>query len=373
MNLKPSFRAGTLLLGTALLAGCGKNAVTPNPLAPSVTVSRPSREQVGEAIEMTGTLAPSRSEDLVARVTGYLRSVNFQDGSFVEAGQLLFVIEPEPYEEQLALAKAAFLRADAEYARQEALSRSNATSVANVEKWLSERDQAKAQVELAKLNLDYTRVTAPFSGRIGRRLVDPGNLVSPTGNYKLATLDQLVPLYAYFNLNEREALRLWEIVRKRGGDRRAGMAQTVVEIGLQTEEGWPHSGTLDFVDTGVSTSSGAITMRALFKNEDKVLFPGLFARVRIPFGEPQPMLVVPGSAIGNDQEGDYVMVVDANDVVVRRSIVKGPPTKNGCTIRSGLSPEDRVIIAGLLRVKPGAKVTPASAGPGDPAAADSQR
>ena len=117
--------------------------------------------------------------DLVARVSGYLRSVDFQDGTLVEAGQLLFVIEPEPYEQQLPLAKAAHLRAQSEYDRQEELIKQNATSAANVEKWLSERDQAAAQVELAKINLGYTRVTAPFSGRIGRRLVDPGNLVGP--------------------------------------------------------------------------------------------------------------------------------------------------------------------------------------------------
>ena len=369
MQLKPPLPVGVVLVVMTLLAGCGKHHEIAKPAPPSVTVSRPTQEPVADYVELTGTVSPSRSVDLVARVAGYLQSVNFEDGTFVEAGQLLFVIEPEPYDQQMALAQAALLRAQSEYDRQVGLIKENATSAANVEKWLSERDQAKAQVELAKLDLGYTRVTAPFNGRISRRLVDPGNLVGPSVNTKLATLDQLVPIYVYFNLNEREALRLWTIIRQRGLDRRVAMRKTVVEVGVQNEDGYPHSGTLDFVDAGVSTSSGTIPMRAVLKNEDKVLFPGLFARVRIPFGEIRPMLVVPNSAIGNDQEGDYVLVADANDFVVRRTVVKGPLTKNGCAIRTGLAAEDRVIVVGLMRAKAGAKVTPVSATAAEPAAA----
>ena len=358
---------------SALLAGCGPHVEPPKQAPPSVTVARPAQESVVDQLELTGILSPSKSVDLVARVAGYLRSVEFEDGTPVEAGQLLFVIEPEPYEQQVALAQATLVRAQSEYNRQVGLREEKATSVASVERWLSERDQAQAQLELAKLNLGYTRVTAPFSGRIGRRLVDPGNLVGPSVNTKLATLDQLVPIYVYFNLSEREALRLWETIRQRGPDRRLAVGKTIVQVGVQNEDGYPHVGALDFVNTGVSTSSGTIPMRAVLKNEDRVLFPGLFARVRIPFGEAQSMLVVPNSAIGNDQEGDYVLVADANDLVVRHSVVKGPRTKNGCAIRSGLAADDRVIVVGLLRAKPGAKVTPVSATAGEPAAANPSR
>lgn len=350
--------AAWLSLAAVLLTGCGKHAETPQQAPPSVTVSRPDQEQVTDAIELTGTVEPSRSADLVARVSGYLRSVNFEDGSMVEAGKLLFLIEPETYEQQLALAKAALSRAQSEYERQVNLSLSNATSTASVERWLSERDQARAQVELASINLGYTRVAAPFTGRIGRRLVDPGNLVGPTVNTKLATIEQLSPIYVYFSLNERDALHLWEARRQQV--RQPGSSKVPVEVGLQNEEGYPHRGTLDFVDTGVSTSSGTVQLRAVLTNEDRTLFPGLFARVRIPLGDPQPMLVVPNAAIGNDQEGDYVLVAGANDVVARRAVVKGPLTQNGCAIRSGLAAEDRVIVVGLMRAKPGAKVTPAS-------------
>jgi RND family efflux transporter MFP subunit len=373
MKLKPLFPVGAVLVLATLLAGCGRQVETPKQAPPSVTVSRPTQEPVTDYVELTGTVSPSRSVDLVARVAGYLRSVNFQDGALVEAGQLLFLIEPETYEQQLALAQAALLRAQSEYDRQVGLSQENATSSANVEKWLSERDQAKAQVELAKLNLGYTRVTAPFSGRISRRLVDPGNLVGPTVNTKLATLDELVPIYVYFNLNERDALRIWEVLRQRGLDRLPSAGKAVVLVGLQSEDGYPHSGTLDFVDTGVSTSSGTVPMRAVLKNEDKAFFPGLFARVRIPLGEPRPMLVVPNRAIGNDQEGDYVLVVEAGEVVARRAVVKGPPTENGCAIRRGLTTEDRIIVIGFMKAKPGAKVSPVSGTGGEPVPANPSR
>lgn len=330
-------------------------------MPPPVTVSHPRPEPVTAYLDLTGTVSASQSVDLVARVPGYLQSVNFADGSYVEAGQLLFVIEPAPYEEQLKLSEAALLQAQSEYDRQLELVKQNATSVANVEKWQSQRDQAAAQLALAKINLGYTHVTAPFSGRIGRHLVDPGNMVGATGDTKLATLDQVQPIYVYFSLNERDALRISAAMRKRGMEPGAGVGKVPVFVGLQNEDGYPHQGTLDFVNSGVSTSSGTLQLRAVLTNEDKVLFPGLFARVRIPLGEPQPMLVVPNRVIGNDQEGDYVLVVGPDNVVVRRSVVKGPLTGSDCAIQSGLTLEDRVIVNGLANAQPGETVTPEAA------------
>jgi RND family efflux transporter MFP subunit len=373
MKLKPPFPLGIMMALATLLVGCGPHAQPPQPLPPSVTVSRPAQESVTDYLELTGTCAPSRTVDLVARVAGYLLKADFEEGSLVEEGRELFLIEPESYEQQLALAQAAQQRAQLEYDRQVGLSKEKATSVANVEKWLSERDQAKAQVELAKLNLSYTRVTAPFNGRIGRRLVDPGNLVGPSVNTKLATLDRISPLYVYFNLNERDALRLWAAMRQGGLDKQPGKRNVPVLIGLQTEADYPHAGTLDFVDSGVNPASGTIPMRAVLTNNDRALFPGLFARVRIPLGDAQPMLIVPNRALSNDQEGDYVLVVEANDVVVRRTVVKGPQTKNGCAISSGLTATDRVVVLGLMKAKPGAKVTPVSSNAGDAASANPSR
>lgn len=345
--------------------GCTQQA--PKPVPPTVTVSQPTQDKVADCIDLTGTVAASKNVDLVARVTGYLQAVKFKDGAEVEPGDLLFIIEPEPYEQQLKLAQAALVMAQAEYDRQVELSKEDATSVANVEKWLSQRDQAAAQVELAKLNLSYTRITAPFRGRMSARQFDPGNLVGAGGNNKLASIAQWSPIYVNFNVNERDIMRLRDRAVERGEDPRASIGTAPVYVGIPSENGYPHEGTLDFVDTEVGVSSGTVQMRGIFTNSDRALFPGLFVQVRIPLTEPRPVLVVPNSAIGNDQEGDYVLVTDAHNVVARRAVVKGPLTRNGCAIRSGLTPEDRVIVNGLLRARPGAEVTPVAGGEAPPA------
>jgi RND family efflux transporter MFP subunit len=338
-----------------LVSGCRKSGDESKQVLPAVTVSHPIEQPVTEYLDLTGTVAPSKTVNLVARISGYLESVGFEDGAYVESGQVLFVIEPPPYEEQLALNEAVLVQAQAEYERQVESMKQNATSTSSVEKQLSQRDQAKAQVELAKINLGYTRVTAPFAGRIGARQVDPGNLVGAGSPTMLATLDQLLPIYV--SLNERDALHLYDVMRRLGMAPKAGVGKVPVLVGLSNETGYPHQGVLDFADNEISTSTGTIALRAIFGNEDKALFPGLFARVRIPLGEPHPMLVVPNVATGNDQQGDYVLVMNAGDVVARRSIVKGPLTADGgCAIRSGLAANDRVIVNGFLNAKPGEKV-----------------
>ncbi len=361
------------LIVAALLTGCDKPQGSAKKDPPEVTVSQPAQQEVTDYVELTGTVTPSRSVDLVARITGFLESVNFQDGATVKEGDLLFVIEPEPYRQQLALAEAALERAKLEYNRQVGLIASNATSVANVEKWRSEQDQAAAQVALARINLGYTRVTAPFTGLIGRRLVDQGNLVGPSVNNKLASMDQLEPIYVYFNLNERDTLQAVTIMRQQGMSPREHIGKTLVFAGLQNQEGYPQAGTLDFADTGISTSSGTMQLRAVFPNKDRLLVAGAFARVRIPIGRPKPMLVVPTSIIGNDQEGDYVLAVGADDIVARLGVVRGPVTTNGCAIRSGLKAQDRVIVNGMMRAKPGDKVSPVTAPGAQPAPASPNR
>ncbi len=351
------------VLALLLVSGCRRPARTEAPPPPSVTVAAPAQRPVAEFLDLTGTVAASRTVDLVARVSGFLDSVHFADGALVDAGQLLFVIEPAPYQQQVALNEAALAQAQSEYERQQALVKENATSVSSVEKWLSTRDQAKAQLELARINLGYTRVTAPFTGRIGRRLVDPGNLVGAGGATKLATLEQLRPIYVNFSVNERDALYLRDRMKQVGLDPKASVGKLPVFAGLANEQGFPHRGTLDFTDNEISTTTGTISLRAVFPNEDRTLFPGLFTRVHIPLGEPQPMLVVPGSAIGSDQQGDYVLVVGDRDIVARRSVVKGPAVPDGTAIRSGLALADRVVVNGIQNARPGIRVTPIQATP----------
>jgi RND family efflux transporter MFP subunit len=367
MKIKPLLKLGCLLVAAILLPGCRGSEETPKQ-PPPVTVSHPRPESVTAYLDLTGTVSASLSVNLVARVPGYLQSVKFVDGAFVKKGQLLFVIEPKPYEEQLKLNEAILLQAKSEYDRQLELVRQNATSVASVEKWRSQRDQAEAQVALARINLGYTHVTAPFDGLMGRHLVDPGNMVGATGDTKLGTLEQISPIYVYFNINERDALRIRAALGAQGRKARKEVGQAPVFVGLQNEDGYPHQGTLDFINPGVATSSGTIQMRAVLTNRERALFPGLFARVHIPLGEPKPMLVVPNLAIGNDQEGDYVLVVGPANVVARRSVVKGPLVGSDCAIESGLTVEDRVVVKGILNARPGDKVTPESeAAPANPA------
>ncbi len=349
----------------ALAAGCHR-AEKPAEVLPAVTVSRPVEEPVIEYTELTGTVAASKTVQLMARVPGFLESVDFKDGDIVKEGQVLFVIEQPPYVEQVKLNEAALVRAQAELDRQEAMMKENATARTTVENWVSQRDQAKAQLELAKINLGYTKVAAPFTGRIGARQVDPGNVVGTNGPTLLATLEQLQPIYVNFNLNERDALRLRDLMKQYGIEVGSRVGKEPVEVGLQNEKGYPHVGVLDFADVSLSTSTGTIALRGIFKNEDTTLYPGLFARVRLPMGGPRPMLVIPGSAIGSDQQGDYVYVVGSDGVVARRSIVRGPITEKGFAIRSGLQKDDRVIVNGILNARAGEKVAPSEATPVPP-------
>ena len=363
MNRWTSRIALAVIPFAAAAPGCGRKAPAAAAVLPEVTVEAPRPDQVTEYLQLTGTVAASKTVNLVARVPGYLESVNFKDGAVVPKDELLFVIEQPPYEAQVELNKAALTRAQLELDRQQAMMKENATAETTVENWVSQRDQAKAQLELAQINLQYTEVRAPFEGRLGARQVDPGNLVGSSGPTVLATIEQLHPIYVNFNLNERDALHLRQEMRRLKIELGSNIGKAPVEVGLQNEQGYPHVGVLDFADNALSTSTGTIALRGLFQNEDTTLFPGLFARVRIPLGDPRPMLVIPPAAIGNDQQGDFVYVVNPSNVVERRAIVTGPLTESGLAVRNGLGPGDRVIVNGLLNARVGEKVAPTTAAP----------
>ncbi len=360
---KTSRRLILALLITFSWAGCKRPQPFTQTGPPTVTVAKPGRETVAPSIDLTGTVAPYQTVDLVARVQGFLDTISFKDGSFVDKDAVLFQIEKDMYEEKVALYQAQVNGAQAEYTRQVGMLKQNATSQANVDKALSDRDQAAANLAMAKIQLGYTTVRAPFNGRIGTHLVDVGNVVgtnaaAPT---KLATIDELVPIYVNFSISSRDALRLRKIAQKLGEGLKPGVGKLPVLAGLDDEDGFPHKGVLDFANNSVDTNTGTIQLRAIFRNEEKILFPGLFARVRIPLGQPAPTLVVPNTALANDQVGDYLLVVNAQNIAERRNVTLGARVGAMCAITEGLNDNDRVIIGGQSAVRPGATVTPEEA------------
>jgi membrane fusion protein, multidrug efflux system len=367
--------AGQALL-TLFLAGCGDDNTYVPPPPPAVTVSLPVQRTVTDYIELTGNIQSSNSVDLVARVEGYLQSVNFEDGSFVNKGDLLFVIQPEPYEADVRLAQAAveqqqatLTQATSEYERQQRLVQQNATSQSQLESWRAQQagaqaavDEANANLELARINLGYTRITAPFDGRIGEHLVDPGNLVGAGAPTELATIEQLAPMYVYFNVDEQDVLRIRANLRA-AGKTLASAAPVKLGIGLQNETGYPHEATLDFVASDVDQGTGTLQARGVIPNEHYAFLPGLFVRVRVPVGTTLDALLVPDRALGIDQRGHYLLVVDQDDVVAQRPVQIGVLIDGMRVIAEGLGAQDRVVVAGIQRAIPGSKVAPQEAAP----------
>lgn len=366
------------LMLTALLAGCKdeqRNAyVAPPP--PPVTVAAPEMRTVTDYIELTGTTQAIATVDLVARVQGFLEQVHFQDGAPVKKGDLLFTIQQNTYQAQLQQAQsqlqsvqAQLLHAQTEFDRYSGLFKQKAASAVDVDTWRANRDQAQAgvlgaqaQLELAQINLGYTTVTAPFDGRMGRHLIDAGNLVGTDGGTKLAQINQIDPIYAYFTINERDLLRI-RAERAKAGD--TGVpADQVLELGVANEDGFPHQGKLDFAAITLTAGTGTLELRGIFPNPSYELLPGLFARIRAPLEERPDALLVPQTAIGRDQAGSYVLTVGADDVVQRTGIQLGQTVGTLQVVESGLKADDRVIVNGLERAVPGRKVTPREAAAG---------
>ncbi len=355
-----------------VLAGCsGENHyVAPPP--PKVTVALPIVKPVTRYLEVTGNTAAINSADLVARVPGFVNSVDYTDGASVKKGDLLFTIEPEPYEVKLRQAReaeagalATLKQAQADFDRQATLVTTNATSRQLYDQALATRDnaeasyqQAQANTKLAALNNDYAHVRAAFDGIVTARQVSVGEYVGGSATPTvLATIVQIAPIYANFNIAETDVLRVRAEIRRRGLTPE-DLKKVPVEIGLQTETGYPHVGTLDYASPTINTSTGTLAARAIFQNTDRSLLPGYFVRVRIPEDHDVNAVLVPDVALGSDQTGRYVLIVNKDDVVEHRNVKVGPVMDELRVIDSGLTGQDRVIVAGVLRAVPGQKVDP---------------
>jgi RND family efflux transporter MFP subunit len=355
------------------LSGCKERPKQQPPPPPKVTVAQPVQRMVSDDLELTGNTQAIYTVQLVARVAGYLEKVLFQDGQLVKKGQPLFLIQQNTYQDNLKQAEAAVLQfraqlvfAEAQYARYSNLVQEKAGSQSDVDNWRFQRDQAQAnlraaeaQVSLAQLNLSYTDVRAPFDGRMDRRLKDPGNLVGAGENTILAQINQIDPMYVYFNIADVDVARLVKARRSIPGP--ADAQKWPVFVGLPSEDGYPHRGYLEFSAISLTTTTGTLLMRGVLPNANGQILAGLFARVRLPI-EQRSAILVPEVAIGHDQEGSYVFVVNEKNVVQRRSVKTGPSVDALRAIDEGLQGTERVIVNGLLRAAPGRQVTPEQEG-----------
>jgi RND family efflux transporter MFP subunit len=353
----------------AMAMGCERNTYVPPP-PPKVTVSHPMKKPVTDYLDFTGNAVAYQTVQLRARVEGFLEKVMFKDGELVKKGKMLFLIQPQQYQADLQKAqsqvlaeKAQLQHAQTEYARYSRLVKQQAAAQTDVDKWHYERDSrqagllaAQAQVELAKLNLSYTKIIAPFNGRMGRHLKDPGALVGAGEKTLLAEINQVDPIYVYFNINEQELLR----VRGKNPQRAKEVQRNKypVFVGLADEKGYPHKGYLDFAAITLNPTTGSLMLRAILRNPKDLILPGMYTRVHVPIAAPKLALLVPEIALGYDQRGPYVLIVNDQKVVERRGVTLGPKVDGNRVVTQGLKGNEWVIVNGLMRAIPGRKVTP---------------
>jgi RND family efflux transporter MFP subunit len=373
------------LMIAAGLTACSPPKPAPMP-PPRVTVSPPQLMTVTNWDEYPGHIDAVEMVEIRPRVSGYIESIHFQDGAEVKAGDLLVVIDPRPYQAERARAQAQRQQAEThlelarnDLQRAESLKGTKAISIEEYDsrsKAVREAEAAlaaaKANENSAQINLDYTQIKAPIGGKIGRRLVTVGNFVQLQGNggsaTVLATIVSVNPIYCYFDVEESAFLK-YRSNAKTAEDRNAAL---VCELGLVNEAGFPHRGRVDFLDNQVNPQSGTIRLRAVFDNEDRELLPGMFANVRLMADAPAQTLVVPDVAVQSDQGYKFVFVANSQDQVETRSIKVGRAHGPMRAVVEGLKPDDRVIVNGLMLLRPGAKVViqaPESKAQGDKASA----
>jgi RND family efflux transporter MFP subunit len=371
------------LLVAVLLAGCARTPGQQHgpPPDPEVEVSLPVTAQVTDYEDFPGRTEAVNTIDVRARVTGYLEKVHFKEGADVKEGDPLFEIDPRPYQAELARTEANLVQAEArlrrlnaDWTRASGLIAKGAIGREEFDKITGDRAEAAAAVgvatasrDLAKLNLSFTNVRACINARISRRYIDPGNLVKADETI-LTTLVSLDPMYAYFDVDERATLRLKQLVRAKKLNLSPD-ANVPVLLGMADETGFSRKGTLHFVDNRMDADTGTWRLRGRFPNEDQGISSGMFVHIRLPIGEPYSALLIAEQALGTDQGQRFVYVVDAQNKAQYRRVKIGRLHEGLRVITDGLKPDEKVVIKGLQRVRPGAAVKPtlvkmATAAPG---------
>lgn len=364
---KPLIAAlATAGLLAAVLSGCGdatgKTAAPAAPAAPPVSAAIVLEKPIAETQEFSGRLEAIERVEIRPRVSGFITAVNFKPGSEVKKGDVLFVVDPRPYQAEAtrAQAAAASARAKADLAKRElaraeslmadkAIARREFDEAAASQKELeADAGAAQAQYEAARLNLAYTRVVAPIDGRVSKAEITVGNLVDATA--VLTSVVSLERIYASFDGDEDTYLRV-------GAKARDG-APVAVRVGLANEEGFPHEGKLEFVDNQLDTRTGSVRMRAAFDNKDGALVPGLFARVQLGAADSRKAVVINERAVGTDQSRKFVFVVGPDGKAEYRPVTLGPVVDGLRVVRSGVKPGEKIVVNGLQRVRPGAPVAP---------------
>jgi RND family efflux transporter MFP subunit len=377
-------RRGALLLGTLLVAvlavGCqhGPPPVR-GPATIEVFATTPITSEVTDYQDFTGRLEAIKSVDIRSRVSGYVQDTPFKEGDDVHEGDVLFQIDPRPFQADLNQAEANLKLAEADWRLQEQNAQRarrliGGRSIAQEEYDQSMAAAAKAKASVgamqaardrARLYLDFTRVIAPLSGRISRRYVDPGNLVN-ADNTMLTTIVTESPMYAYFDVDERTYLELLASATPSKTSWLGASPQFPVLMRLANEDDFTRSGAIDFIDNRVIATTGTVRMRGVFNNPNRALKAGLFVRIRLPIGAPYKALVISDEAILSDQGRKYVYILNDKDEVVYRPVKLGQAMHGLRVIKEGLSQGERIVVSGMQRVRPGAKVQPTMQEPPKP-------
>jgi len=380
MSQPSSFRLNvpSLAMASALLfsVGCGRQLAEQRLPPPSVTVAPVERQELVEWDEFTGRTEPVESVEVRPRVSGYIQEVRFQSGQLVSKGDVLFVIDPRWHQAEFDRRQAEFeqARVRLDNARREAdrtpqLLSNKAISIEESDARQSRHQEAKAALQAAqaaldsaRLDLEYTQVRAPIDGRVSRALLTEGNYVSGVAGATtlLTTLVSVDPIYVYADIDENSLLKFNALTQARKLET-DGAGKIPVELQLADERDFPHRGYIESFDNHLNPNTGSILLRAVFPNADGRVVPGLFARIRVPLSERHPVLLVDERAIGTDQAQKFVLTLTSTNTVAYRSVNLGPVIDGKRVIRSGLEADEKIVVNGLQRVRPGMPVTPQEA------------